>query len=117
MPNFTERVAQNVPGRFYVDFSCIYCRLCDEIAPSVFKQYRKTRLAYVHAQPSTPEEVALCLEAAKGCPTESIGTDGDQFDWTAIPPHPRSYHTAYPCAAAPGHRAPVAIERPRGPGR
>jgi ferredoxin len=31
----------------------------------------------VHRQPVTAEEVALAEEARNGCPSESIGNDGD----------------------------------------
>lgn len=31
----------------------------------------------VYRQPETPEEVDLATEALEGCPTESIGSDGN----------------------------------------
>jgi ferredoxin len=31
----------------------------------------------VHKQPTTEEEIALCMEALEGCPVEAIGNDGD----------------------------------------
>ena len=78
MATVTARVPQNVPGRFYVDSSCIYCELCHHIAPTVFRECKEQGWAYVSKQPRTPEELRLCLDAVGGCPTRSIGTDGDK---------------------------------------
>lgn len=86
MPRFDDRVAQNVPGRFYVDNSCIYCNPCAESAPSVFREFNRQGWAYVFAQPTTAAELDGAMQAVEGCPTESIGCDGDQYDWAAIPP-------------------------------
>ena len=80
MAKLKDRLAQNVPGQFYVDLSCIYCGFCDEIAPDVFRHFGETRLAYVHRQPVTDAQKRLCYEAVQGCPTDSIGIDGDKFD-------------------------------------
>ena len=33
--------------------------------------------SYVHKQPESPEEEALCKEAKEGCPVEAIGDDGE----------------------------------------
>lgn len=82
MAKFEDRVAQNVPGKFYVDWSCIYCGLCDEIAPTVFGENERG-WAYVFHQPSTLDELLRVQEAVEGCPTESIGSDGDLRDWTS----------------------------------
>jgi ferredoxin len=78
MASLQYRVEQNVAGKFYVDRSCIYCGLCDETAPTVFREYKEWGWAYVYNQPSTPEELRLVKEAAEGCPSGSIGMDGDQ---------------------------------------
>jgi hypothetical protein len=60
------------------------------LVPSVFRHHGNTHWAYVHRQPATPEEARLCLEAVAGCPTDSIGTEGDQLDRLAAPPDSRS---------------------------
>ena len=86
MARIEHRVPQNVEGRFYVDWSCIYCDLCVEVAPTVFKEKKEEGWAYVVNQPSSLEEVEAAMEAVEGCPTESSGFDGDLFDWSAIPP-------------------------------
>jgi ferredoxin len=74
------RVPQNVSGKFYVDSSCIYCGLCDETAPSVFRECNEQGWAYVFKQPETSEEFRKCMEAVGGCPTQSIGIDGETGD-------------------------------------
>jgi ferredoxin len=78
MAAIEARVPENVPGRFYVDRSCIYCGLCDQTAPTVFRECNEQGWAFVFHQPTTPDELRLAREAVEGCPTASIGTDGDR---------------------------------------
>ena len=85
MARFEDRVVQNVHGKVYVDSACIYCDLCVHTAPTVFREYSELGWAYVFHQPETPDELKLVTEAAEGCPTESIGLDGDQQDWSSPP--------------------------------
>jgi ferredoxin len=70
-----DRLSQNVPGRWYVDSTCIDCDLCRETAPTIFARYDETGYSYVQKQPQTPEEIALAEEARQGCPVEAIGND------------------------------------------
>ena len=79
MADITHRVPQNAPGKFYVDDSCIYCDLCVEVAPMIYAEHKKSGNAYVLRQPQTPAETEAAMEALAGCPTDSIGTDGDQL--------------------------------------
>jgi ferredoxin len=78
MASLTAKVPQNVSGKFYVDSSCIYCELCDRIAPSNFRECNEQGWAYVFKQPETPEELRLCMAAVGSCPTQSIGTDDEK---------------------------------------
>ena len=78
MANKIDRLAENVAGRYYVDDSCIDCDLCRGNAPDFFKRNDETGFSIVHRQPETPTEIALAEEALEGCPTESIGNDGDE---------------------------------------
>ena len=71
-------VSGSVPGRFFVDESCIYCELCVETAPSNFSYDSVGGFAYVSAQPTNQEEFDQTAEALEGCPTESIG-DRDNY--------------------------------------
>jgi ferredoxin len=77
MATTTERLPQNIVGRYYVDSSCIDCDLCRTTAPAFFKRDDEIGFSIVYRQPVTPEELALAEEAREGCPTESIGNDGD----------------------------------------
>ena len=75
MANILDRLPQNVPGRFYVDSTCIDCDICRGHAPTFFRRDDDIGQSFVFRQPVTEEEIALCLEALEGCPTESIGED------------------------------------------
>lgn len=76
MADLSDRKPENVPGRFYVDASCIDCDLCRETAPAFFRRDDEGGQSFVYRQPVTDEEIALAREALAGCPTESIGEDG-----------------------------------------
>ena len=84
MADFRHRIPQNVPGKFYIDDTCIYCDLCRELVPSVFRYEREWGWASVFHQPASPEELRLALDAAGCCPTNSIGTDGDLHHWNTL---------------------------------
>lgn len=68
----SRRLAQNVPGDFYVDDSCIDCDACRQIAPTVFRDYGEQSIVY--HQPASELEVLDGLKALVACPTASIGT-------------------------------------------
>jgi ferredoxin len=70
------KTPENVPGRYYVDNTCIDCGLCPDTAPHIFKRFDEGGYSVVHRQPETPQEIALADEARESCPTESIGNDG-----------------------------------------
>lgn len=76
MADTENKYAQNAPGPFYVDDQCIDCDLCRETAPANFTRWDDGGHSYVHKQPETPEEEALCREALQGCPVEAIGDNG-----------------------------------------
>jgi ferredoxin len=76
MAERTDRLPQNIPGRYYVDSTCVDCDLCRNTAPNFFRRDEETGFSFVYCQPATLEEIALAEEAKQGCPTESIGHDG-----------------------------------------
>ncbi len=76
MANKADKWAQNITGKFFVDQQCIDCDLCRETAPGFFQRHDEGGYSYVHKQPTTEEEVSLCMEALEGCPVEAIGNDG-----------------------------------------
>ncbi len=65
------RLAENAPGDFFVDSTCIDCDLCRQIAPEVFSDLGEQSV--VHRQPRTPAEELNALKALVTCPTASIG--------------------------------------------
>ena len=77
MADRNRKTARNVPGKFYVDDTCIDCDLCREIAPQTFRRDEETGNSFVHRQPATAEELTLAEEAMRSCATETIGNDGE----------------------------------------
>lgn len=77
MADIDEKTPLNVPGKFYVDSSCIDCDLCRETAPENFGRDDDEGVSYVKNQPSNDEELNACMEAMEGCPVEAIGDDGE----------------------------------------
>jgi ferredoxin len=75
MADRNSRVPENVPGRFYVDATCIDCDLCRETAPGNFHRNDAGRRSYVASQPSGPEEESACQAALEECPVEAIGRE------------------------------------------
>ena len=63
----------NVPGKVFVDQTCIACDACVLTAPQNFKMDEDEGHAYVSQQPKSAEEEKLCQEAKEGCPVEAIG--------------------------------------------
>ena len=76
MPELTNRLPENAPGKFYVDDSCIDCDACRGNAPAFFTRADSIGSSVVHRQPETLEEIAAAEEAMENCPSESIGNDG-----------------------------------------
>ena len=76
MANVAEKWEDNVPGPYYVDKSCIFCNLCMEVAPTIFKEADSGDHDIVMKQPETPEEVTQTKDAIEQCPVTAIGDDG-----------------------------------------
>ena len=72
MASIAQRLAENVPGDFYVDSTCINCDTCRRIEPRVFVE--GDGYSYVGRQPGREEERARSMMALVACPTGSIGT-------------------------------------------
>lgn len=63
----------NVPGKYFVDASCIDCDTCRWMAPEIFG--RAEGKSFVAQQPTQEQEEQAAL-AARACPTGSIRTKG-----------------------------------------
>ena len=71
------KTPENVPGRYYVDNTCIDCGMCPATAPQFFKRFDEGGYTIVYRQPQTVEDITVANEALDGCPTDSIGNDGE----------------------------------------
>lgn len=71
MANVKERRAENSPGAFYVDSSCIDCDACRSMAPEFYADIGDQ--SAVTRQPATRDEKLLAYQALLTCPTASIG--------------------------------------------
>lgn len=72
-----NRNESNVTGRYYVDDSCIDCDMCRESAEAFFRRDDHIGQSAVYRQPQTVDEMAITEAALEGCPTQSIGNDGE----------------------------------------
>jgi ferredoxin len=75
MATLTDRVPQNITGKYYVDSTCIDCDQCRAIAPDFFGR-TEDGLSYIKKQPTSDEDIASVAEALEACATCSIGNDG-----------------------------------------
>lgn len=75
MADARNRLAENAPGRYFVDTQCIDCDVCRVTAPGNFQREEQKGYSYVLRQPAGPEEDAQCQEAMDCCPVEAIGME------------------------------------------
>ena len=71
------KLKQNVPGKFYVDESCIGCSACLAESPENFSMDSGSAKAYVSKQPESSNEEESCKSALAACPVNAIGDDGE----------------------------------------
>src|SRR5512142_113646 len=71
MANPADAVAENIPGAFFVDSTCIDCDTCRQLAPATFGDAGD--YSYVQLQPRDDAELRAALHAEIACPTASIG--------------------------------------------
>lgn len=67
----------NVPGKYYIDKTCIDCGLCPQLAPAVFRPSDSETHSIAYRQPTTPDEVAQAEDAVAQCPSSSVRNDGE----------------------------------------
>jgi len=77
MADKDDKVPENVPGKYFVDSSCIDCDVCRTTAPENFEQSEENGYSFVKKQPESEDEEQLCQEALENCPVEAIGADGE----------------------------------------
>jgi len=76
MADLDDKLADNVPGKWYVDSNCIDCDVCRTTAPNNFEANEDEGYSFVAKQPASDEETEAMEEAMESCPTEAIGDDG-----------------------------------------
>ncbi len=76
MADLKQKWKENLPGKMFVDQSCIACDACVLSAPENFGMHPEDEHAFVKKQPNNPAEEAACQEAMSGCPVEAIGDFG-----------------------------------------
>ena len=76
MANRTEKLTENVSGKYYVDTKCIDCDLCRMTAPANFTRNAAKGYTFVSKQPASAKEEELCRQAKVECPVDAIGDDG-----------------------------------------
>ncbi len=86
MANLKKRVAEDAPGDFFVDSTCIDCDTCRQLAPAVFAE--GPGHAFVRRQPATPDDRRRALHALVCCPTGSIGSQGGDRPQTVLDDFP-----------------------------
>lgn len=78
MADKSNKLSENAPGKWYVDDTCTPCRVCLDEAPSLLKYTEDESKVYFFKQPEGPDEEAAAQAALEICPTEAIGSDGDE---------------------------------------
>jgi ferredoxin len=66
----------NVPGKYFVDDSCIACDACCVEAPRFFAMNDNDGHAFVKLQPISAEDFQEAENALAACPVEAIGNNG-----------------------------------------
>lgn len=81
MANPKMKHSKNIAGAWYCTDpddengeGCIACSVCNTGAPEFFADDEEGN-SYVYKQPTTPEDIQLCMEQLEECPVASIGKD------------------------------------------
>jgi len=77
MADKTQKIPENVPGKWYVDDTCVPCHTCLEEAPQLLKYTEDESKVIFFKQPATPEEEEAAAKASSVCPVGAIGDDGE----------------------------------------
>ncbi len=77
MADKNDRWEDNVPGKYYIDKSCTFCMVCMDEAPNNIAESDDGDHCFISKQPANAEEVEQLKAALEGCPTESLGDDGE----------------------------------------
>jgi ferredoxin len=70
MADVKRSYAENIPGDFFIDDTCIDCDLCRQIEPSVYREQHGHSI--VHHQPRSETAIRRAAMALVTCPTGSM---------------------------------------------
>ncbi len=68
----TQRLPNNVAGRYFTTEECDGCAYCASIAPENFDFEKASNTYFVSCQPRNAEEEEYMQEAADDCPVDAI---------------------------------------------
>jgi ferredoxin len=79
MADKNDKIPENVPGKYYVDKTCVPCHTCMEVegAGALLKYNDDQTYVYFHAQPTDEAQVKIAEDSLAICPTGAIGNDGE----------------------------------------
>jgi ferredoxin len=68
----TNKLPNNVPGKYYTTEECDGCAYCAAVAPDNFEFDKPTNTYFIGKQPVDREEEELIMEAKEDCPVDAI---------------------------------------------
>lgn len=71
----TNRLPDNVPGKYYTTEECDGCAYCAAVAPENFEFDKPTNTYFVAKQPVDSEEEEMVSDAKEECPVDAIRTE------------------------------------------
>ncbi len=77
MADKNNKQPENVPGKWYVDTTCVPCNSCMDEAPTLLKYNADQSYVFFARQPANAQEEECARRALDVCPTSSIGNDGE----------------------------------------
>ncbi len=77
MADKTQKVPENVPGKWYVDDTCTPCHTCMEEAGGTLLSTTTTRPRSISSSSRRMRGEDAADRAMNVCPTGSIGSDGE----------------------------------------
>ncbi len=79
MADKSDKVPENVPGKYYVDKTCVPCKTCMDVdgVGSLLKYNDDESYVFFFKQPESKAEETAAEDALAVCPVAAIGNDGE----------------------------------------
>ena len=68
----SQKLPENIAGKYYTTEECDGCAYCAAVAPDNFEFNKPTNTYFVGKQPVDAEEEELVREAKEDCPVDAI---------------------------------------------